>query len=149
LYAAPKVCEIRFCGGPRYLALQPALFYEWNEEGAGACHDIEAGGTFSKCSLVRASSDGALGPKYSECTILVACERSVYTGLDHAEHTDVVRRAGFLKRGERERRGGVAGDHQGVNSLVDQVGSNSEAVSDDGVSGAGAIGYARGVSEIE
>jgi len=134
--------EDEFEGG----VIEPALLNEGNEEGGGAGVDLEVGTAEGEVVLVGVAFDGAFGADDADALAVGGGEGGGDAGFEDAEDGDA---EGGAEGVEGVGGGGVAGDDDGFDALVDQELGVFEGEAADGFWGLGAVGDAGGVAEVD
>ena len=106
-------------------SVDPSLFDEGHKQGTGPRENGHPRSALEEQSLVCASGNCAIGPQDSDGALAMDAKRSLYAGVDHAKHGNTCDCAGGLKCGQRVCRGGVAGNYNGLNILLVNVGQRS------------------------
>jgi hypothetical protein len=134
--------EDEFEGG----VIEPALLDEGDEEGGGAGVDLEVGTAEGEVVLVGVALDGAFGADDADALAVGRGEGGGDAGFEDAEDGDA---EGGAEGVEGVGGGGVAGDDDGFDALVDQELGVFEGEAADGFGGLGAVGDAGGVAEVD
>jgi hypothetical protein len=134
--------EDEFEGG----VIEPALLDEGDEEGSGAGVDLEVGSAEGEVVLVGVAFDGAFGADDADALAVGGGEGGGDAGFEDAEDGDA---EGGAEGVESVGGGGVAGDDDGFDALVDQELGVFEGEAADGFRGLGAVGDAGGVAEVD
>ena len=126
------------------LAAGDPVLDEVDEPGAGAGRQGDLGGGGERV-VVGERLGGGLGADHADPAVAGGRDRTPGRREDHLDDGHVVPLACVA---EHRRAGGVAGDHQGLDALVDQVVEALEGVLTHLADRLGAVGLASGVTEI-
>ena len=144
--APPQIGEIALGHQPRHLSFRPALLGQRHEERTGARHHAGERSQPPQGRLVCARGDGRGRSQHGDGSAAGPGRRRLRARLDD---TDDRNRQRILQDRQAVRRDGVAGDHQRLDAVGDEVPRREQGVAGHHLARARAVGNARGVAEID